>query len=58
MGFREGMDFHTLLKLQSTLRYMGYDRLNLRHLTPLRFEVDFEVERLIAESKARKETSQ
>ena len=58
MGIREELEFHTLLQLQSKLRYMGYDRLNLRNLTPLRFEVDAKVERLIAESKARRDTPQ
>ncbi len=48
-------EFFILLGLQSRLRYIGYDRLDLEYLDTLRAEVDRKVDEYVAKDKAKKE---
>ena len=40
-----------LLDLKKAIAYIGFDKLPLKHLDPLRYEVQFRIDQLIAESK-------
>jgi hypothetical protein len=40
-----------LLDLKSKIWYVGFNSLNLKNLEPLRYEVQYRIDKLIAESK-------
>ena len=40
-----------LLDLKHKIWYFGFGKLNLKNLEPLRYEVQFRIDKLIAESK-------
>jgi len=52
-GVRERLEFYHLLDLQKHLTRFDYDKLNLKNLDPLRWEVDQRVEERIALGKER-----
>lgn len=45
-----------LLDLKRKITYFGFDKLNLKNLEPLRYETQFRIDKLIAESKQEEKT--